>query len=148
MLKNILLVAHVVSSAIWIGAVFMGSVIDWPAARDSIGQNTFPLSFVVEQGKRVFFWVYLGISIVLMSGVVLTYMNPPQNMREIMFIITKFILLSIMTGNTIYGTLVTWPSIQFATFDEARILWSWYMKRAYITLACGVLNFAMGIIFR
>ena len=145
---NVLIVSHVISTAIWVGAVFMGSVIDPPAAQKSMGRQGFPVSFFVEQGIRVFPYVYFGIVVVFISGIGLIILYPPQNGIEIFFLSLKLLALAIMTGNTLYGTLRTWPKIQFATPDEAEQLWAGYKIRAFITLGCGIAAMFFGIVMR
>ena len=148
MLTNVLLVAHVISAAMWVGAVFMGSVIDPPALRSSTDQHSFLTNFIVFQGMRVFPWVYASMIVIFSTGISLTWMYPPQNSFELVLISAKFVALSIMAGNTVYGTWVTWPKIQFAAPDEIQLLWKPYQMRAYITFGCGLADFLMGVIVR
>ena len=149
MLTNILVAVHVVNSALWVGAVFMGSVIDPPALKNSAdGQPSFLVNFIVGQGARVFPWVYTAMSLILLTGIILTWLYPPQTIFELILVIAKFITLGVMAGNTLYGTLITWPKIQFATMEEVPVLWKLYLIRAYITLACGIAAFIMGVMLR
>jgi hypothetical protein len=149
MLTNILVAVHVVNSALWVGAVFMGSVIDPPALKNSAdGQPSFLVNFIVMQGARVFPWVYAAMSLIFLTGLSLTWLHPPQNTMELSLVIAKFIALGIMAGNTLYGTFVTWPKIQFATPEEVFVLWRPYLIRAYVTLACGIAAFIMGVMLK
>ena len=147
-ITQVLIVSHVISAAIWIGAVFMGSIVDPPAARKSMGRQTFPVSFFVEQGIRVFPFVYIGIGVVFLTGITLLFLYPPQNTLEVTLLTIKFLALAVMTGNTLYGTLHTWPKIQFATPSEAEQLWQQYMRRAHITLVCGLVAMLAGVVLR
>jgi uncharacterized membrane protein len=149
MLTNILVAVHVVNSAIWVGAVFMGSVIDPPALKNSAdGQPSFLVNFIVVQGARVFPWVYTAMSLIFLTGIILTWLHPPQTTFQFGLVIAKFVTLGIMAGNTLYGTFVTWPKIQFATPEEVSVLWRPYLIRAYVTLGCGIAAFIMGVILR
>jgi hypothetical protein len=148
MLTNILIAVHVVNSALWVGAVFMGSIIDPPALRNSAKHPSFLMDFIIEQGIQVFPWVYAAMSLIFLTGLILTWLHPPQNTLQLVLVIAKFIALGIMAGNTLYGTFVTWPKIQFATVEEVPLLWKPYLIRAYITLACGLAAFIMGVWLR
>ena len=149
MLTHILVAVHVVNSALWVGAVFMGSVIDPPALKNSAdGQQSFLVNFIVVQGARVFPWVYTAMSLIFLTGIIMTWLHPPQTTFELILVIAKFVALGIMAGNTLYGTFVTWPKIQFATIEEVPLLWRPYLIRAHITLACGIAAFIMGVILR
>ena len=75
-------------------------------------------------------------------------MYPPKNSFELVLVSAKFVALTIMAGNTVYGTWVTWPKIQFASPDEIQLLWKPYLMRAYITFGCGLVAFLMGVIVR
>jgi hypothetical protein len=148
LLTHILLAVHVVNSALWVGAVFMGSIIDPPALKNSAGRSSFLTHFIIEQGIHVFPWVYAAMGLIFLTGLSLTWLHPPQNTMELGLVIAKFMALGIMAGNTLYGTLVTWPKIQFATTEEVPLLWKPYLIRAYITLACGIAAFIMGVMLR
>ena len=148
LLTHILLAVHGVNSALWVGAVFMGSIIDPPALKNSAGKQSFLANFIIEQGIHVFPWVYAAMSLIFLTGLSLTWLHPPQNTIQLVLVIAKFIALGIMAGNTLYGTFVTWPKIQFATMEEIPVLWKPYLIRAYITLACGIVGFILGVILR
>ena len=49
-----------------------------------------------------------------------------------------------MLGNTLYGTLRTWPAIQFSTDAEGWRLWAGYVKRGRAMFACAVGAFILG----
>lgn len=143
-----LIAMHTVSAAMWVGAVFMGAFIDPPALRESADSPWFLVNFIIAQGIHVFFWVYLSMVVILVTGGLLIWLHPPQTAFQVTLLALKGILLAIMAGNTIYGSLVTWPQIQFATPSEVRILWRSYLIRAYITFGCGVLGFILGVLAR
>ncbi len=148
MLTTILVAVHIVNSALWVGAVFMGSFIDPPALRLSTEHQSFKTSFIVAQGARVFPWVYTAMTLIFLTGIILTWLHPPQTTFEITLLIAKFLALAIMAGNTLYGTFVTWPKMQFATSEEVPVLWKPYLIRAYITLGCGIFAFIIGVMLR
>jgi hypothetical protein len=147
-LTNILLAAHIVSAAMWVGAVFMGAFVDPPALRTSADSPWFLVNFIVAQGVRIFVWVYLAMGTILVTGVLLVWLHPPQTTFQVVVLAVKGVALAVMAGNTLYGTLVTWPKIQFANTDEVPILWRPYLIRAYITFGCGVLGFILGVLAR
>ena len=138
LIEKILLSIHLVAGVVWVGAVFMGAFIDWPAAKESVDDTKFPFRFMIGQGRRVFYSVYFGILQLWISGIGLYIVNPPQNNLEIMLLTGKTICLLLMTAFTMYGTLVTWPKIQLATHKEAFKLHKYYNYRAYGTFVFGI----------
>jgi len=145
---TVLIAIHTVSAAMWVGAVFMGAFIDPAALRQSADSPWFLVNFIVAQATRVFLWVYLAMALILVTGGLLIWLHPPQTDFQVALLILKGIALAIMAGNTIYGSLVTWPKIQFATPNEVRVLWRPYLIRAYITFGCGVLGIILGVLAR
>ncbi|UFP96323.1 hypothetical protein [Gloeobacter morelensis] len=139
---------HAVAAAVWVGAVFMGSVIDWPVARATVEPHQFPFRFIVGQGHRVFVWVYAGIAILLVSGAALLWLAPPRTPFENTLAALKILALAVMVGNTLYGSLRTWPNLQFATAEEAKFLYRGYMIRAYITCSSGIFAIVLGALGR
>lgn len=147
-LTTILIAVHVVNSALWVGAVFMGSIIDPPALRRSADRPSFLASFIITQGATVFPWVYAAMASIFLTGIILALLHPPQSAFAVGILAAKFVALGIMAGNTLYGTFVTWPKIQFATPDEVPVLWKPYLIRAYVTLGCGIFAFILGVALR
>ena len=148
-LKIAFLNMHLIAAILWIGAVYMGAVIDWPAARKSVPRGKFPFKFIIGQGTRVFYSVYTGIILLWVSGVGLTVLAPPLARRAIVLLVVKIFLLSLMTTLTMYGTFKTWPKIQFALDEEATKKYTNYIIRAYITLVSGLIATILGVnIFR
>ena len=147
-LTTILIAVHAVSAAMWVGAVFMGVWIDPPALRQSAESPWFLVSFIVAQGVRVFFWVYLSMITIFVTGALLIWLHPPQTAVQVTLLALKGVALAVMAGNTLYGSLVTWPKMQFATPDEVLVLWRPYLIRAYITFGCGVLGIILGVAAR
>lgn len=143
---TVLVAVHVVSASMWVGAVFMGSFIDPPALRDAGNSPWFLVNFIVAQGMRVFFWVYLAMISLFVTGGALIWLHPPQSSAETILLAIKGVALAVMAGNTIYGSLVTWPKIQFASAAEVPVLWRPYLIRAYVTFACGIAASILGVI--
>jgi len=137
---------HAVAASVWVGAVFMGAIIDWPAARASVEPQHFPFGFIVGQGHRVFTYVYSGIALVFVSGAALLWLKPPESPAALALVALKGFALLVMTANTLYGSLRTWPTLQFASHREAQGLYRGYMLRAYITFGAGVLGIALGAV--
>jgi uncharacterized membrane protein len=145
-LLPVLSAIHAVAASVWVGAVFMGSIIDWPAARTTVEAGHFPFGFIVGQGNRVFLYVYSGMAIVLVSGIALILLHPPQTTSAIVLTCIKSAALLVMIANTLYGSLRTWPKLQFASHQEAQVLYRGYMIRAYITFSAGIVGIALGSI--
>jgi uncharacterized membrane protein len=140
---------HIIPSIIWIGSVYMGTFIDWPVCKDINEKGRFPYNFIVGQGKKVYYSVYLGIILLWCSGIALIFLSPTDwSVRRIVLIIIKTICLSLMTGFTLYGTLVTWPKLQLSTNDEAYKYYRQYMRRATGTFVLGIIATITGIILR
>ena len=55
--------------------------------------------------------------------------------------------LSFMAGSTVYGTMRTWPALQFATHQETFDIYGRYMVRVYIIFGCGVVAHVAGVLF-
>lgn len=134
-----------ISTIVWVGAVFMGTFIDWPSAKESVKEKEFPFRFIVGQGSRVFYSVYSGIFLMWFSGIGLVILHPPSGFREIMMLFGKTVALSVMTGFTLYGTFSTWPKIQVATHREAHKLYQNYMYRAMATFTSGIIGAVLGL---
>ena len=145
MIKIGLLNVHLISTIVWVGAVFMGTFIDWPSAKKSVIEKEFPFRFIIGQGSRVFYSVYSGIVLIWISGIGLVMLHPPQTKKEIIMLVGKTIALLFMTGFTMYGTFSTWPKIQLATHQEAHKLYENYMKRAIGTFTFGIIGAVLGL---
>lgn len=145
MLYNILLTFHLCASIVWVGSVFMGTFIDWPASRESVKKGHFPLQFIIGQAKRVFYSVYAGIVLLWVSGIGLMLLNPPQTSQETVMTGMKIFALFIMTSFTLYGTISTWPKMQFATHKEAYGMYKFYMYRATVTFIMGIIASVIGL---
>ena len=148
MLKIILINRHVIASIVWVGSVFMGTFIDWPAAKASKREGVFPFEFIVGQGSRVFYSVYTGIALLWISGIGLIVAAPPEGVLDIAMITIKVTCLSLMTGFTLYGTLSTWPKLQLATHEEAFTHYKYYMYRAVGTFTFGIIASVAGLWLR
>ena len=135
-------IAHLVSVSMWIGAVFMASMIDWPVIRRT--HPSFPFELIVGQGRRVFPAVYTAIALIAVTSVGLTYLHPPQGVAEIVALSIKAVAFGAMAGITLYGTLVSWPKLQFATAAEAQGQYTAYIRRAHVVFGCGVIGLAAG----
>lgn len=144
MLPKIFMVNHIIASVVWIGAVYMGAFIDWPAAKKTVPPGKFPFKFIINQGKGVFWGVYIGIVILWVSGIGLTLTTPITSTGQAILIGFKMLCLLIMTLFTMYGTFFTWKKLQLATHEEAFALYKYYMIRAYTTFSCGIAASVLG----
>ncbi|HHO53932.1 MAG TPA: hypothetical protein ENK18_24450 [Deltaproteobacteria bacterium] len=141
--ETVLRIAHVVSASMWVGAVFMASMIDWPVIERI--NPSFPFELIVGQGRRVFPAVYLAIFLIGATGVGLIWLSPPLEGSALAALALKGAAFAVMAGITLYGTLVSWPKLQLATAAEAKLLYGAYIRRAYVVFGCGVLGLAVGI---
>ncbi len=140
MIEKIILSIHLVAGIVWIGSVFMGTFIDWPTAKESVGKGKFPFRFIVGQGRRVFYSVYFGIIQLWGSGIALYIVLPPKDKTEMILLISRVICLSFMTLFTLYGTFFTWPKMQLATNKEAFHYYRYYKNRAIGTFSFGIIG--------
>jgi len=138
-----LVILHLTSAIVWVGAVFMGTFIDWPVLR-AAANGRFPFDFIVGQGVKVAPAVYVGIVSQLVSATGLVLLKPPQTAQEGIMLGVKGLCLAWMAGSTIYGTLRTWPKLIFAIDEEAFRLYRVYMVRASITFTCGIVAAVIG----
>lgn len=145
MLKVILLNIHLFATIVWVGSVYMGTFIDWPAAKASVKKGEFPFLFIVGQGRRVFYSVYTGIFFLWTSGLGLIALHPPQTGQELMMVLIKTGCLFLMTAFTVYGTFSTWRKLQVATHSEAYGHYKMYMYRAVGTFLMGVMASLIGL---
>jgi hypothetical protein len=143
-----LLIIHLTSAIVWVGAVFMGTFIDWPVIRAASG-GKFPFEFIVGQGVRVAPAVYVGILSQVLSAIGLTILHPPHTPQQAFMLGIKGLCLAWMAGSTIYGTLRTWPKLMFAASDEdAFRLYNVYMLRATVTFVAGIAAAVIGHLYR
>lgn len=142
-----LLIAHVIAAMMWTGAVFMAAFVDWPALKKEYSDGDFPFETVVGQGVGVFPWVYTAITIMVLTSIGLTWLHWPSDTEGLVLLAVKTVSLSFMVGSTVYGTLRSWPKLQFATNEEAFQLYGRYILRAYIIFGCGVAGHVAGIVF-
>ncbi len=140
------LIAHVVSGAVWTGAVFMASFIDWPTIRSCSKKGQFPFDFVVGHGKRIFPAVYSAKLVLTITSALLIWQTAPSGNKAWGLLAVKAIAFSFMVGSTVYGTLSRWPRLQFATNAEANAIYRAYITRARIVFLCGVVCTALGLV--
>jgi hypothetical protein len=142
-----LLIIHLTSAIIWVGAVFMGTFIDWPVIRAASG-GKFPFEFIVGQGVRVMPAVYVGIVSQVLSAIGLVVLHPPQTPQQAFMLGVKGLCLAWMAGSTIYGTFRTWPKLMFAASEDAFRLYNVYMVRATVTFGAGIAAAVIGHLYR
>ena len=144
MAYDVLLIVHVVTSTMWVGGVFMASLIDWPAMKSTLDGKKFPFSFVVSHGRQTFFWVYFAFFGLLVSGVGMILSRPLAD-EQLVFLVPKIIALAIMGGFTLYGTFITWPKLQLAVDKDAFSIYQVYIYRAQIIFVLGLVSIVMGL---
>ncbi len=142
-----LLIIHLTSAIVWVGAVFMGTFIDWPVIRAASG-GKFPFDFIVGQGVRVAPAVYVGIVSQVISAIGLTILHPAHTPQQAFMLGLKGLCLAWMAGSTIYGTLRTWPKLMFAASEDAFRLYNVYMLRATATFVAGIAAAVIGHLYR
>ncbi|MCK6546372.1 hypothetical protein L6R52_11030 [Myxococcota bacterium] len=145
MLLQFFVVLHVVATVTWVGAVFMGSFVDWPVLVGATRGGRFPFDFIVGQGRRVFPAVYVGVTSMIVSSIGLVWLKPPRDALDVALLIPKGLALAFMVGSTLYGTFVTWPKLQFATDAEAFGIYRWYNLRANVVFVVGIVATVCGL---
>lgn len=145
MLLQFFVVLHVVATVTWVGAVFMGSFIDWPILTRAARDGRFPFDFIVGQGRRVFGAVYVGVVSMVVSSAGLLWLRPPRDALDVGLLVPKALALTFMVGSTIYGSLVTWPKLQFSTDAEAFAIYRWYNLRANVVFVVGIIATVSGL---
>ncbi len=143
-MEQFALVVHVIVGTLWVGTIFANIFIVWPTLRGTYARQEFPLEFVVLQGRRIAPLVYFAIPSMLVSGLALAFLRPPATTTAWVLLAAKTTALLIMASNIIYGTLVTWPKLQFSTSEETWPLWRGYGIRGFVTLSCGMAAALMG----
>ena len=138
--EKILLTMQLIAAITWIGSVYMGAFIDWPVAKKIFNNNKFPYIFIVGQGRRVFWSVYFGIFILMITQGLLIWYFPPDSNKKIFFLIVKLCCLTFMISSTIYGSMNSWKKLQLSTNEEAWKMYDIYILRAKITFICGLLG--------
>lgn len=148
MLSKIFLVNHLIAAIVWVGAVYMGAFIDWPAAKASVPKRNFPFRFIVGQGTKVFYSVYFGIFLLWTSSIGLICTTTFHARWQLAILGVKLLCLLIMTLFTLYGTFFTWRKLQLSTHEEAFATYKYYMLRAYTTFSCGIAASVLGLFLR
>ncbi|MBU2902978.1 hypothetical protein [Maribacter dokdonensis] len=148
MVRIILVNIHVIAAIVWVGAVFMGAFVDWPAIKESMKNKQFPYEFIIGQGKRVFISVYTAITLLWTTGLALVVLQPPNNSTGIILLIIKTLSLLLMTLFTLHGTLSSWPKLQTSTDSEAFKIYEFYIKKAYGTFVFGIIASLSGLMLR
>jgi hypothetical protein len=138
-----LVILHLTSAIVWVGAVFMGTFIDWPVSR-AAANGKFPFDFIIWQGVKVAPAVYVGVVSQMVSSIGLVLLKPPQTRQDAIMLGVKGLCLAFMAGSTIYGSFRTWPKLMFAIDEEAFRLYRVYMVRASITFTCGIVAAVIG----
>lgn len=145
-IERVLLIFHLTASIIWIGAVFMGSFIDYPVLKRIAVEKRFPFDFIVGQGTRVFGAVYFGAASMVFSSIGLVWLHPPTDSMSWSLLGVKTLALAFMVGSTMYGTFRSWPKIQFATDQEAYAIYARYNLRANIVFVVGIAGAVCGLL--
>ncbi|MGH8932758.1 MAG: hypothetical protein ACRDZO_19595 [Egibacteraceae bacterium] len=147
-MEQIALAVHIAFLALWVGGVFMNRFVVWPTLQRTYAQHKFPLEFLVAQGRIIAPMIYTCIAMVFASGLALLLLRPPTTAIAWGLLAAKTVALLVMAGNVLYGTLVTWPKLQFSTPEETWALWHGYGIRAYTTFVCGIAAILMGAFLR
>ncbi len=125
----------------------MAAFVDWPSLKKNVRDGEFPFEVIVGQGAGVFPWVYLAMGLMVLTSGGLAWIHWPADAGGQALLAAKAAALSFMIGSTVYGTLRTWPKLQFATDEDAFRIYGRYVIRAYIIFGCGVVGHVAGIVF-
>lgn len=143
LIGDFLVYAHVMSLALWFGGLFGYVFIVWPAAFKTAAP-TFPRTVLAEIASRTAPWIYLAMAGVLFSYVLWWILGfSLWGTREM---IAYFLVICLLIGNNVYGSLKAWPTIMMAPEPNARNAWKSYYARMAISLVIGLASFSLTII--
>jgi len=141
-------IVHAVNAALLVGATFSNIFVVAPTAYDVHRgpKATIPMEFLIMEGKRLAPWLYIALAALLLSGISMLFMGSPASTKITPLFVAKVLAWTTWFGNTFYGTLVTWPKLQFATVSEAPAIYRVYVVRSWINLGCGVAGIILSVI--
>ena len=143
MVETVVVWLHVMSLALWFGGLFAYVVIVWPVLlrekpsgfpREtlvSIGVHTAPLIYAAMSSALITFGIYW------LGG----FGDWPGWSARI-----YALLLLVLVGNNVYGSLAAWPRIMFATDEAARSCWNAFYSRAAMAMLLGLAMLSVSVV--
>jgi len=139
---ELILMVHVVSGALWVGALFMNVLIVWPAAYRWAAGTGFPRSIISLVGMKSAPWLYLGMAGLALSGLALAALDGAAASGLGVWLWVKIAAATYMIANNVHGTIVTWPKVMLSPETRAWSVWRIYHARAALALLVGILAMA------
>ena len=147
MIENVapalLIYLHVISLSLWFGGLFGYVVIVWPAIMGD-ADGRFPRGILASIAMRTAPWIYLAMAAALLSLVGIFAVGGVEADRPWLIVYT--LLLAVLVGNNVYGTVVAWPRIMLLPQPSAGKAWFWFRVRMGVSLAVGLLLYSAAII--
>ena len=144
LLVDALLLANVVSQALWVGGLFGYVLIVWPAiVRDADG--AFPRALLAQIAMRTAPWIYLAMGSTLASFLLLWAM-------QALTVPTGGLILygttmGLLVANNVYGTVTAWPRIMMLPQTQARQEWYRFRLRMAAALVLGLATYSAAIVY-
>ena len=143
MVETVVVWLHVMSLALWFGGLFAYVVIVWPVLRRE-GPSGFPRETLVSIGVRTAPWIYAA-----MGGALITFgaywLGGFGDWPGWSAWIYALVLL-VLVGNNVYGSLAAWPRIMFATDEAARSCWNAFYLRAAMAMLLGLAMLSVSVV--
>ena len=144
MVETVVVWLHVMSLALWFGGLFAYVVIVWPVLlRDN--STGFPRETLVSIGVRTAPWIYAAMSGALTTFGIHWWLGGYRDWPG-WSPWTYALLLLLLVGNNVYGSLAAWPRIMFATDDAARSCWDAFYSRAAMALLLGLAMLSVSVV--
>ncbi|MEO7275596.1 MAG: hypothetical protein ABIX28_00545 [Vicinamibacterales bacterium] len=141
---GLLLYTHIVAQALWVGGLFGYVLIVWPAIMHD-ADGAFPRSVLAQVAIRTGPWIYLAMGSALVSYLVLCALGalavPAGGL------VAYGLLLSVLVGNNVYGTVTAWPRIMLLPRAQASAEWAWFRVRMAAALGLGLASFSGAVAY-
>lgn len=141
MLAEIIVYLHIMSLALWFGALFGYLVIVWPAAMD-VADGAFPRNLLVRIGMLTAPWIYLAMFTALATLGSYWFLGYGSGTPILLYLA----VLSALVANNVYGSLSAWPRIMISPDGAARKAWFWFRVRMGLSLVAGLSLLSIGVI--
>jgi hypothetical protein len=139
---SVLIYLHVISLSLWFGGLFAYVVIIWPALMiDAAGE--FPRAILARIAIRTAPWIYLGMSVALMSLAAIWILDESARSP---WLLGYSLLLIALVANNVYGSVVAWPRIMLQPQRVAAREWFWLRVRMSVALVMGLALYSAVII--
>jgi hypothetical protein len=144
LLVDALLLANVVSQALWVGGLFGYVLIVWPAIIGD-ADGAFPRALLAQIAMRTAPWIYLAMGSALASFLLLWAMQalavPTAGL------IVYGATLGLLFANNVYGTVAAWPRIMLLPKPQAVQEWRRFRIRMAGALVLGLTSYSAAIVY-